>query len=286
MPINEGGLCEFETFFAQNLDVFKEEKAFRNISTPVDNFIFNNHPEKDPVEIPDPPIKETLKNIGHPFSRFLEDGTFPVDDICPPCEANKPQCKYFRWISAPHQKIVEKLSKVDPNNVRVRVLGMNNEMTLPESSLEPIDKLEPSSIPIDGNDLESKDFGNLHLSRETLEKLWNPSETLTDDEKLAGFIHRKLNHIPAVVIRRYAKRGLLPKRLSKLKKLPPCASCIFGAYHKRSWRHRSKLDGSHKRSISRVTDTAPGKKKSADHIISAQPGLVPQVTAVLTHARF
>ena len=80
-----------------------------------------------------------------------------------------------RWISAHQQKIVEKLSKVDPDNVRVRVLGMNNEMTLPESSLEPIEKLEPSSIPLDCNDLNSKDFENLHLSRETLEKLRNPS---------------------------------------------------------------------------------------------------------------
>ena len=68
--------------------------------------------------------------------------------------------------------------------MRVRVLGMNNEITFPESSLEPLDKLEPSSIPLDSNDLNSNVFDNIHLSRETLKKLWNPSDTLTEDEKL------------------------------------------------------------------------------------------------------
>ena len=100
MPINKGGLCEFETFFAQNLDVFKEEKAFRNISTPVDNFILNNYPERDPAELTNPPVKATLKSIDHPFSRFLEDGTFPVDDICPPCEDNSPQCNPVDFCSS------------------------------------------------------------------------------------------------------------------------------------------------------------------------------------------
>ena len=77
-----------------------------------------------------------------------------------------------------------------------------------------------------------------------------------------------------------AEKGEIPKRLAALKgRCPICVACLFGQSHKRPWRSKSKQE----HSISKPTDDAPGTKASLDHMVSAQPGLIPQMSGRLTN---
>ena len=64
--------------------------------------------------------------------------------------------------------------------------------------------------------------------------------------------------------------------------MPLCASCAFATAHRKSWRHKGARD-SH---ISKPNQVRPGDGTSCDHIISHQPGLIPQVSGKLTHERY
>ena len=71
-------------------------------------------------------------------------------------------------------------------------------------------------------------------------------------------------------MRRLAEKGIIPKRLAKVKRMPLYAACIFAKAHKRAWRGKKK----HK-NIRKEEETSVGDGTLADHLISQQPGLVP-----------
>eukprot|EP00957_Ditylum_brightwellii_P183241 13957688-Ditylum_brightwellii.AAC.1 len=71
---------------------------------------------------------------------------------------------------------------------------------------------------------------------------------------------------------RLAERGALPSAIKYVKKTPPCAVCLFAKAQKRAWHNKGKRSGT----IRKAHHTSPGKVSSADHIISHQPGLIPQ----------
>ena len=85
-----------------------------------------------------------------------------------------------------------------------------------------------------------------------------------------------------LTLRRLATRGILPSCIAKILKLPLCAACTFAKAHRRNWRHKGKQS----RSIRKSTDTKPGCGTSCDHILSSQPGLLPQSMGTMTHERF
>ena len=58
-------------------------------------------------------------------------------------------------------------------------------------------------------------------------------------------------------------------------------ACLFGQAHKHPWQTESK----HKHPICKLTDDAPGKKALLDQMVSAQPGLIPQMSGRLTNLR-
>jgi hypothetical protein len=55
-------------------------------------------------------------------------------------------------------------------------------------------------------------------------------------------------------------------------------SCIFGMAHCKPWRFKGS-----KGSIRKESDNAPGKCVSMDQMVSAQPGLTPQMAGCLTN---
>jgi hypothetical protein len=57
-------------------------------------------------------------------------------------------------------------------------------------------------------------------------------------------------------------------------------SCIFGTAH-----HKPRHSKGAKGSIQKEEDDASGKCVSIDHMISAQPGLIPQMAGFLTNLR-
>ncbi len=77
-----------------------------------------------------------------------------------------------------------------------------------------------------------------------------------------------------------AEQGEIPKRLSALKGgCPICVGCLFGQAHKRLWGSKSKQ----KHPIRKSTDDAPGKKTLLNQMVSAQHGLIPQMSGHLTN---
>ena len=57
-----------------------------------------------------------------------------------------------------------------------------------------------------------------------------------------------------------------------------CVACLFGQAHKQTWQSKSKQT----HPICKSTDDEPGKRTSMDQMVSAQPGLVLQMSGCLT----
>ena len=55
-------------------------------------------------------------------------------------------------------------------------------------------------------------------------------------------------------------------------------SCVFGMSHQKPWRTKSTPG-----SIRKESETEPGDCISIDQLVSAQPGLIPQMTGFLTN---
>ena len=111
-----------------------------------------------------------------------------------------------------------------------------------------------------------------------VKELWDKKlSDFTDDEQLMGYWHRRLRCLPKKYLRRLAKRGCIPCRLQHVRRMPLCAACAFADAAKRASRKRDR------KSI-RKKDDDPGSGTSCDHLISHEPGLIPQVTGRLTYA--
>jgi hypothetical protein len=76
-----------------------------------------------------------------------------------------------------------------------------------------------------------------------------------------------------------AEWGEIPRCLASLKECCPiCVPCLFIQAHKCPWGSKSKDI----HPIWKKSDDHPGARASMDHIISAQPGLIPQIGGRLT----
>jgi hypothetical protein len=71
-----------------------------------------------------------------------------------------------------------------------------------------------------------------------------------------------------------AESGEMPRCLASLKGCCPiCVPCLFGQARKRPWQSESKEI----HPIWKKSDDHPGARASMDHLISAEPGLIPKI---------
>ena len=118
------------------------------------------------------------------------------------------------------------------------------------------------------------------LTREQIKHISHP-QILDDDQQEFMGLHYKMNHLPLPAMITLAEKGKLNRKFAKIKhRLPVCMSCMFGTAHHKPWRSKGE-----KGSIRKETDDAPGKCVSIDQMISAQPGLIPQMAGFLTNLR-
>ena len=118
------------------------------------------------------------------------------------------------------------------------------------------------------------------MTSDQLEAIAKP-ESLDDDQKDLMALHCKMNHLPFPAMIKLAESGRINKRLAKLKnRLPVCMSCVFGRSHRRPWRNKGKPG-----TIRKDDETEPGDCVSLDQLVSAQPGLIPQMSGYLTNMR-
>ena len=106
--------------------------------------------------------------------------------------------------------------------------------------------------------------------------------TLTPLQQELMHYHEKLSHLPFHRLMQLADKNIIPRCLNKLRNNAPlCISCQFGQVHKRPWRSKGKRSNP----IRKKSDNNIGDCVSTDQIVSAQPGLVPQMNGFLTSYR-
>ena len=96
-------------------------------------------------------------------------------------------------------------------------------------------------------------------------------------------LHCKMNHVPFPTLIRMAASGKhgIRKPLARVKdQVPICMSCTFGMSHTRPWRTKGTPG-----KIRKEEEINPGDCVSIDQIVSAQPGLIPQMSGFLTNTR-
>jgi hypothetical protein len=89
-----------------------------------------------------------------------------------------------------------------------------------------------------------------------------------------------LHHTQFPKLSTMAEQGEIPKQLAVL--IACCSiyvACLFGQAHKCTWQSKSKQ----KHPICKPTNDAPGKKASLNQMVSAQPGLILQMSGHLTN---
>jgi hypothetical protein len=114
------------------------------------------------------------------------------------------------------------------------------------------------------------------LSESKLEQISKPQSLDSNQQEFIKLYH-KLSHLPILAMIMLAEKGRIRKKFAKLKhRLPICMSCIFGTAHRKPWHSKGS-----KESIRNESNNAPGKCISMDQLVSAQPGLIPQMAGVL-----
>jgi len=92
--------------------------------------------------------------------------------------------------------------------------------------------------------------------------------------------HHRYNHIPFPKLQEMAKQGIIPKRLAKCP-IPACSACMFAKATKKKWRDKSSNNKDEATKPQR-----PGEVVSVDQMVSPTPGLVAQLTGILTTKRY
>ena len=119
------------------------------------------------------------------------------------------------------------------------------------------------------------------LSDDDLSFLANPRALEPVEEEWLRWHHR-LNHLSRTGMIQLVHAGLLPKKFLRFRHSSPfCASCAFGKAHRRQWRHK----GARCHPIRSPRNNVPGAQVSVDQMISAQPGLLAQMSGHLTRRR-
>ena len=174
------------------------------------------------------------------------------------------------------------IGKTDDLKVRtLQVLGSKLTTDAPITAMEPLNLADSANVPKSPRDVTPQEMTSV-LSKQDIQKLWTNNNTVwSEDEKLFLHWHICLCHLPIWHIQRLAQREVLPPCLEKVKKMPLCPTCAFADAAKRCWRSKGAPH-----SIRVKTNTHPGAATSCDHLISHQPGLIPQVTGRLTNKKF
>jgi hypothetical protein len=118
----------------------------------------------------------------------------------------------------------------------------------------------------------------VHLNQLDLEHILKPITLSPLQEEMLSY-HYCLHNEPFPKMITLVEKGEIPKRLASLKGIwPICTPCLFGKAHKCPWHSKSKE--SHL--IRKKSDNYPGARTSMDQLVSAQPGLIPQIMGKLT----
>lgn len=223
-------------------------------------------------------FKSALPEDKHPDSLLRKDARYDYIDSEVPTSGHLYDEEIEDGVKAKlkkdgiHQSVEIKSTRIDHDtDVQYATVELDNGATqeVTNDFLFPTDDEDIASLPTTVQDI--RDHTN-QLDKESLEAILKPPEQTPLVKEFYAW-HFRLGHIPFTSMFRMAEQGYLPRRFLKLKKEKLlCSSCIFGRCKRRPWRSKSQPG-----KIRRDNEKHPGDRVSVDHIISAQPGLVPRV---------
>ena len=92
-------------------------------------------------------------------------------------------------------------------------------------------------------------------------------------------IHYRSGHMSFRKLQVMAKQGAIPRRFAT-SPIPVCTACMYGRATKRRWRDKPSKSPRDKQ------EQQPGDKVSVDQMVSPTPGLIAQMTGILTTKRY
>jgi hypothetical protein len=92
-------------------------------------------------------------------------------------------------------------------------------------------------------------------------------------------IHHRMGHAPFAKLQEMAKQGALPGRLKNCP-IPTCTACMYGKASRKKWRDKP----SSKAKLPTILQA--GERVSVDQMVSPIPGLIAQITGILTTQRY
>jgi hypothetical protein len=111
-----------------------------------------------------------------------------------------------------------------------------------------------------------------------LEHILHPKALSLLQEEMMSH-HTQLHHLPFPQLIVMTESGEIPRHLASLKGCCPiCVPCLIGQAHKCPWQFKPKKI----HPIWKKSDDHPGARASMDHLVSAQPGLIPRIIGRLT----
>ena len=106
------------------------------------------------------------------------------------------------------------------------------------------------------------------------------SESMTPTAREMLKLHYKLRHMPFAKMRTLAQQGNIPKQYANCE-VPLCSTCLYAKQTKRPWRQKPQ-----KQPYKEKYKLTPGEVVSVDQMVSPTPGLIAQMTGILTTKRY
>ena len=85
-----------------------------------------------------------------------------------------------------------------------------------------------------------KDVVGADLIREYMPKLCSTKDLFVREEREILVWHHRLNRCSFKYLLILSNRGVITRKISWIRKLPPCVSLLFGKYNKRPWTIKGK----------------------------------------------
>jgi hypothetical protein len=154
-----------------------------------------------------------------------------------------------------------------------------SKMVVPDCHLRLFGQPDFSNVP--STPLDYRKEVGIGITQQEAQELAYPRILSPAQQELLSW-HNRLCHLPFSRLFQLARWKVLPTAILQCEAKPPlCVACQFGQAHRRPWRTKGKASGS----IRRSDELQPGDGASVDQIVSAQPGLIPQMAGFPTSDR-
>jgi Reverse transcriptase (RNA-dependent DNA polymerase) len=152
-----------------------------------------------------------------------------------------------------------------PRREREKEQSGHDETESPES------QLNTTEFDLNGPTEEDEQCEEVNLIEEDVQPTNMAAEILQ--------IHHRMGHAPFAKLQEMAKQGALPRRLKNCP-IPSCTACMYGKASRKPWRSKPRKNQPAK------TKLNPGDMTSVDQMNSSTPGLVAQISGILTTKRY